>query len=60
MKLMLCVMVSLLLVGCGDKVPQSEAAKQVGNAPKATIDKVTADTAKAVQQSDQRARDAAD
>ena len=47
-----------LLAGCGDKVPQSEAAKQVGNAPKQTVDKATQDTTKALQQGAERTREA--
>ena len=41
---------ALLLAGCGDKVPQSEAAKKIGDIPKNTIDKVTVDVNKAMQQ----------
>ena len=47
-----------LLAGCGDKVPQSEAAKQVGSAPKQTVDKATQDSAKALQQGADRTREA--
>jgi predicted small lipoprotein YifL len=54
------VTVALLgsLAGCGDKVPQSEAAKQIGNAPKQTVDKATQDTGKALQQGADRTRQA--
>lgn len=48
------------LVACGDKVPQSEAAKRVGSAPKELIDKASTDAARAVQQGEQRTRDSAD
>ncbi len=46
-----------LLIGCGDKVPESEAAKKVGEIPKQIVDKAAADTAKAVQQDAERNRD---
>ena len=32
----------VLLAGCGDKVPESKVAKEVGNAPKQTVDKAAA------------------
>jgi hypothetical protein len=31
----------LLLAACGDKVPESEAAKRIGQQPKKTVDSVT-------------------
>ena len=40
----------LLLAGCGDKVPESEAAKRLGQQPKQTIDRVTTNVGKAMQQ----------
>jgi hypothetical protein len=48
---------ALVLGGCGDKVPQSEAAKRIGEVPKQTIDKAAADTATALRQSADRNRD---
>ncbi len=47
-----------LLLGCADKVPESEAAKKVGEIPKQVVDKAAADTAKAMQQDAERNRDA--
>ena len=55
---LLAAVLSTLLAGCGDKVPQSEAAKQMGNAPKQAVDKATQDTAKALQQGADRTREA--
>jgi len=49
---------ALLLFGCGDKVPESQAAKSVGEIPKQIVDKASADTAKAMQQDADRNRDA--
>ena len=43
-----------LLAACGDKVPQSEAAKQIGNIPKQTIDNAAAGVNKAMQQGAER------
>ena len=47
------------LAGCGDKVPESEAARRVGAAPKQTVDKATDDAAKALQQGADRTREGA-
>ncbi len=47
-----------LLLACGDKVPESQAAKQVGEIPKQVVDKAAAETAKAMQQDAERNRDA--
>ena len=47
-----------LLAGCGDKVPESAAARQAGAAPKAIVDKAVADTAKALEQGAHRTREA--
>ena len=33
--------VFVLLAACGDKVPESEAAKRIGQQPKKTVDSVT-------------------
>ena len=43
-------MVALLLAACGDKVPESEAAKRLGQQPKKLVDRVTTDVGKAMQQ----------
>ena len=41
MKSILLVSLVLGLVACGDKVPESKAAKELGNVPKQTLDKAT-------------------
>jgi len=51
--LLLCACV-LLLSACGDKVPESKAAKEVGNIPKQTLDKAVSGTENAMQKSDER------
>ncbi|HUO43937.1 MAG TPA: hypothetical protein VMT94_03365 [Burkholderiales bacterium] len=48
------------LTGCGDKVPESEAAKQLGNMPKQTLDKVQNGLDAAAQKDAERRRDADD
>jgi hypothetical protein len=50
----IALVAALFLVACGDKVPQSEAAKQVGNIPKQTIDNAAAGVNKAMQQGSER------
>jgi hypothetical protein len=42
-KLLLSCLTLIALAACGNKVPESEAAKEVGNIPKQTIDKATTD-----------------
>jgi hypothetical protein len=49
-----------LVAGCGDKVPESQAARKVGAVPKQTVDRATDDTAKALEQGSQRTRQGAD
>jgi predicted small lipoprotein YifL len=39
-----------ILAGCGDKVPQSEAAKKIGDIPKQTIDAAKSGVSKAMEQ----------
>ncbi len=48
---------ALIFVGCGDKVPESQAAKSVGGIPRQIVDKASADSAKAMQQGADRNRD---
>ena len=43
-------LVALLLAACGDKVPESEAARRLGQQPKKIVDRVTTDVGKAMQQ----------
>jgi hypothetical protein len=42
--------VAPLLAACGDKVPESEAARRLGQQPKKIVDRVTTDVGKAMQQ----------
>ena len=44
----------LFLSGCGDKVPQSEAAKKIGSIPKQTVDRAAERTKDALQQGAER------
>jgi hypothetical protein len=44
------LVVALLLAACGDKVPESEAARRLGQQPKKIVDRVTTDIGKAMQQ----------
>ncbi len=58
MRTLLAVAAAFAIAGCGDKVPQSEAAKKVGDQPKQVIDKTAGDAAKALQQGAERTADA--
>ena len=49
---------AILLSGCGDKVPQSGAAKKVGDQPKQVVDRAAQDAAKVLQQGADRTADA--
>jgi hypothetical protein len=44
------LVVALLLAACGDKVPESEAARRLGQQPKQIVDRVTTNVGKAMQQ----------
>ena len=44
------LVVAFLLAACGDKVPESEAARRLGQQPKKIVDRVTTDVGKAMQQ----------
>jgi hypothetical protein len=46
--------VALLLAACGDKVPQSEAAKKIGSLPKQTVDKAAERVTGALKQGTER------
>jgi len=55
------VSVALLLLTClaaCSKLPESREAKKIGNIPKQTIDKAQADLGKALQQGEERTREA--
>jgi hypothetical protein len=56
-KLTAAVLIACCLAACGDKVPESEEAKKIGNIPKQTIDKTKANLDAAMQQAGQRTRD---
>ena len=49
MRLLLACVV-LMLAACGDKVPESEAAKRIGQQPKQTVDSVSSKVGNAMQQ----------
>jgi len=42
--------IEALLAACGDKVPESEAARRLGQQPKKIVDRVTTDVGKAMRQ----------
>ena len=44
----------LVAAACGDKVPQSEAAKKIGDIPKQTIDSAKTGVNKAMEAGSQR------
>ena len=63
MKIVLGVMVPMalaMLVACGDKVPESKAAKDAGNVPKQTLDKAVSGVENAMTQSADRLKDGDD
>jgi hypothetical protein len=57
MKLVCLMMTVLLTAACGDKVPESKAAKEVGNVPKQTVDRATTGVDSAIQQGADRIRE---
>ena len=50
MSILLRISLVLLLAGCGDKVPESEAAKRIGQQPKKTVDSVSSKVGNLMQQ----------
>jgi len=50
--------VAAALAGCGDKVPESAAAKKLGEQPRQIVDKVTGDVNKALQKDAERRQEA--
>jgi hypothetical protein len=40
----------VLISACGDKVPESQAAKEIGQQPKKTVDSVSSKVNEAMQQ----------
>ena len=49
-KISALVLVCLLAAACGDKVPESEAAKRIGQQPKKTVDSVSSKIGNLMQQ----------
>ena len=58
MKAILVFSVLLGVVACGDKVPESKAAKELGNIPKRTIDKVATGVDQALAKGAEKTREA--
>jgi hypothetical protein len=57
MRKCLLVIAVLLVAACGDKVPESKAAKAVGSAPKQTVDKAAAGVNEAMGKAAERVQD---
>ena len=57
-KIEFLLVVAFTLAGCGDKVPESAAARKIGEQPKQLIDKVTGDVNKALQKDAERRQEA--
>ncbi len=57
-RIALLLVAGAALAACGDKVPESEAAKKLGKVPKQTIDRASEGVNKALQQGVERNRDA--
>ncbi len=53
----LAVILCLLFAGCGDKLPESKAAKEVGNIPRQAIDGATTGVDAAIQQGADRGKE---
>ena len=58
MKAILLASLILGLAACGDKVPASKAAKEVGNIPKQTLDKATTGVDQALTQNADKLKEA--
>lgn len=57
MRKYLLLAVVAMLLGCGDRMPESKAAKDAGKAPKQTLDKAAAGAADAMSEAAERAKD---
>ena len=57
-KTSLALLIAAALAGCGDKLPESEAAKKLGQQPKNIVNKAEADVNKALQQGMQQRQQA--
>jgi len=58
MRIALCIVCAALLAACGDKTPESEAAKEAGRIPKQTVDRAADRATKALEQGAARNREA--
>ncbi|MGE0875101.1 MAG: hypothetical protein AB7O31_10580 [Burkholderiales bacterium] len=58
MRVFLAAAAVMAIAACGDKVPQSEAAKELGNVPAQTRDRAVENTTRALQQGAERNADA--
>ena len=56
-RMMVGITVLLLCVACGDKVPESKAAKDIGAIPKQAIDKTTINVDAAIQKGVDRTKE---
>jgi hypothetical protein len=57
MKLFTMLCLTALIAACGEKVPEHAPSKELGNAPKQTIDKAVSDVARAAEQGAKRSTD---
>ena len=60
MKPLAAAVLVLAFAGCGDRVPESEAAKKIGSAPKQTVDRATQGVNEAMQKGAERAKKESD
>ena len=58
MKLFVAVLCAVLVTACGDKVPESKAAKELGNVPKQTMDKAVTGVEAGMAQGAERNKEA--
>lgn len=58
MKLFVAVLCAVLVAACGDKVPASKAAKELGNVPKQTMDKAVTGVEAGIAQGAERNKEA--
>ena len=58
MKIFLACCALVFLAACGDKVPESKAAKELGNVPKQTLDKATTGVNQALTQNADKLKEA--
>lgn len=56
MRILLLVALGMALTACGNKTPESEASRKLGEQPKAMVDKAAADAQKALEQGAARTR----